>query len=62
MVSDVSLHPYTKGRGPTRRFLAEVAADWGADFDRIVPAHYDAPIAAGASELQSVRRCRLTSG
>ena len=45
---------FSKGRGATRRFLDEVCADWGDSFDTIVPAHYDAPIAAGWCRLNPV--------
>ena len=63
---------FDKGRGPTRRFLDEVCADWGfretttenedgetvvspptgLGFDRIIPAHYDAPVRAGPDDLR----------
>ena len=42
---------FSKGKGPTRRFLRELNADWGDAFDEIVPAHYDAPIKGTAADV-----------
>ena len=41
----------SKGKGPTRRFLRELRADWGDAFDQIVPAHYDAPVRGTADDV-----------
>ena len=42
---------FSKGKGPTRRFLEELRADWGDAFDEIVPAHYDAPVKGTAADV-----------
>ena len=42
---------FSKGKGPTRRFLRELRADWGDAFDQIVPAHYDAPVRGTADDV-----------
>lgn len=66
---------FSKGRGPTRRFVDEVCRDWGGEgespggggegggegegagenargFDKIIAAHYDAPVEATAADLR----------
>ena len=46
---------FSKGRGFTRDFIDVLCRDWGDEetgFVRIIPAHYDAPIAAGPTELR----------
>ena len=44
---------FSKGKGPTRRFLEELRADWGDAFDEIVPAHYDAPVKGTAADVDA---------
>ena len=44
---------FSKGKGPTRRFLEELRADWGDAFDEIVPAHYDAPVKGTAADVEA---------
>jgi hypothetical protein len=44
---------FSKGKGPTRRFVNEVCDDWGGEFETIAPAHYDAPVRGDCASLRA---------
>ena len=52
---------FSKGRGFTRDFINVLCRDWGDEetgFVQIIPAHYDAPIAAGQKSVRVHRPAR----
>lgn len=44
---------FSKGKGPTKRFLDELEGDWGGKFDQIIPQHYDAPVLGTAADVRN---------